>query len=224
MLESRNQGRETMRGNTEKKDEEREKRVYEASVTGSVSLLKQLMAEDLLTLARAAVTCFNETPLHVAAMLGHLNFTKYLLTKKPDMTMAVDSRGRSPLHLASANGYDELVNILLLANSDACLIRDEDGRTPLHLAVMKCQVEVMRKLFSARRQVIWYKLDEGETILHSTVKQNRLGVVKLLLEQVGEVDFLNSKDDYGNTVLHTSTALKQFEVNRKKIQIIQHVL
>ena len=64
--------------------------------------------------------------------------------------------------------------------------------------------------------MIWYKLDEGETILHSAVKQNRLGVLKLLLEQVGEVDFLNSKDDYGNTVLHTSTAWKQFEVNRKK--------
>ena len=127
--------------------------------------------------------------------------------------------------MASANGYDELVSILLLANSDACLIRDEDGRTPLHLAVMKGQVEVVRKLFSARRQVIWYKLDEGETILHSAVKQNHLGVLNLLLEQVGEVDFLNSKGDYGNTVLHTATTLKQFEVNRNFFfQIIQHVL
>ena len=67
---------------------------------------------------------------------------------------------------------------------------------PLHLAVMKGQVEVVRKLFSARRQVIWYKLDEGETIQHSSVKHNRLGVLKLLLEQVGEVEFLNSKHDY----------------------------
>ena len=71
------------------------------------------MAEDALTLARVAITCFNETPLHVAAMLGHLDFTKYRLTHKPNMTMAVDSRGRSPLHLASANGYVEMVNILL---------------------------------------------------------------------------------------------------------------
>ena len=34
----------------ERKDKEREKKVYEASVTDSVSLLKQLMAEDALTL------------------------------------------------------------------------------------------------------------------------------------------------------------------------------
>ena len=100
-----------MRGKMERRDEERKKRVYEASVT--------------------TFTGFNETPLHVAAMLGHLDFTKYLLTQKPDMTMEVDSRGCSPLHLAFANGYDELVSILLLANFDACLIRDEDGRTPL---------------------------------------------------------------------------------------------
>ena len=107
---------------------ERKKRkgyVYEAS--GSVSLLKQLMAEDSLTLARVAVTL---TPLHVASMLGHLDVTNYLLTQKPDMTMAVDSRGCSPLHLASANSYVEMVNILLLANSDACLIRDEDRKNP----------------------------------------------------------------------------------------------
>ena len=121
----------------ERKDDERKKRLYEALLdcgeetwkrkmrkerkgcmkhqTGNVSLLKQLMAKDPLTLARAAVTCFNETPLHVATMLGHLDFTNSLLTKKPDMTMAVDSRGRSPLHLASANGYVEMVNTLLSA-------------------------------------------------------------------------------------------------------------
>ncbi|KAL6330684.1 hypothetical protein AAG906_009112 [Vitis piasezkii] len=107
------------------------------------------MAKDPLPLARAVVTCFNETPLH-----------------------AVDLRRRSPLHLASANGYVEMVNILLSADPNACLIRDEDGRTPLHLAVMKGQVEVTRKLVGARPQATRYKLDQGETILHSVLKQN----------------------------------------------------
>ncbi|KAJ9688057.1 hypothetical protein PVL29_014014 [Vitis rotundifolia] len=198
--------------------EVREKSLYEASVTGSVNSLKQLMAKDPLTLARAAVTCFNETPLHVAAMLGHLDFANYLLTHKPDMTMALDLQGRSPLHLASANGYVEMVNILLSANPDACLIRDEDGRTPLHLAVMKGQVEVTRMLVGARPQVTRYKLDQGETILHSAVKQNRLGALKLLVELVGEVEFVNSKDDYGNTVLHTATALKQYETAKYLVE------
>ena len=89
---------------------------------------------------------------------------------------------------------------------------------------MKGQVEIVRKLFGARPQVARYKLDQGETILHSAMKQNRLGVLKLLLELEGEVKFLNSKDDYGNTGLHTATALKQFEVNTKfNFQIRQQV-
>ena len=68
-------------------------------------------------------------------------------------------------------------------------------------------------LVGARPQVTRYKLDQGETILHSAVKQNRLGALKLLVELAGEdVEFVNSKDDYGNTVLHTATALKQYEV------------
>ena len=139
------------------------------------------------------------------------------------MTMVVDSQERSPPHLASANGYVEMVNILLSINSDACLIQDEDGSTPLHLAVKKGQFEIVRKLFGARRQVVRYKLDQGETIMHYAVKQNRLGVLKLLLELKGEFEFLNSKDDYGNTVLHTATALKQFEVNTKFIFQIRQV-
>ncbi|XP_010656152.1 ankyrin repeat-containing protein At2g01680 [Vitis vinifera] len=151
-------------------------------------------------------------------MFGHLDFASYLLTHKPDMTMALDLRGRSPLHLASANGYVEMVNILLSANPDACLIRDEDGRTPLHLAVMKGEVEVTRMLVGARPQVTRYKLDQGETILHSAVKQNRLGALKLLVELAGEVEFVNSKDDYGNTVLHTATALKQYETAKYLVE------
>ena len=35
--------------------------------------LKQLMAEYLVALARASVMCFNETVLHIAAMLGRLD-------------------------------------------------------------------------------------------------------------------------------------------------------
>ncbi|RVX05336.1 hypothetical protein CK203_013582 [Vitis vinifera] len=107
------------------------------------------MAKDPLTLARAVVTCFNETPTPRGGF----------------------ARG-SPLHLASANGYVEMVNILLSADTNACLIHDEDGRTPLHLAVMKGQLRSQGSWSGARPQATRYKLDQGETILHSVLKQN----------------------------------------------------
>ncbi|KAJ9688015.1 hypothetical protein PVL29_014003 [Vitis rotundifolia] len=192
----------------------RERRLYEASVNGSVNSLKQLMAEDPLSLARASVTCFDETPLHIAAMLGHLDFAKALASHKPDMAMAIDLQGRSPLHLASANGHVEMANMLLQLNSNICLICDEDGRTPLHLAVMKGHVEVTRELVRARPEVTGHKLDHGETILHSSVRHNRLGALKMLVESVREAEFINARDDYGNTVLHTATTLKQLKTVR----------
>ena len=175
------------------------------------------MVEDPLALARASATCFDETPLHIAAMLGHLDFAKALASHKPDMAMAIDLQGHSPLHLASANGHIEIVNMLLSLNSNKCLIYDEDGRTPLHLAVMKGHVEVTRELVRARPEVTGHKLDHGETILHSSVRHNRLGALKMLVESVRKAEFINASDDYGNTVLLTATTLKQLEVKFSSI-------
>ena len=145
----------------------RENRLYEASMNGNVNSLKQLMEEDPLALARASVTCFNETLLHIAAMLGHVDFAKAILNHKPDMAMAIDFQGRSPLHLAAANGYNQIVNILLLCHPNACIIRDEDGRMPLHLAVMKGQVEVIRELVTAWPEAAGPALWRGGPKRHS---------------------------------------------------------
>lgn len=193
----------------------REKLVYEASVSGSVDSLKQLLAEDPLALARAVVTCFDETPLHVAAMLGHLELVKFIILQKPDMSAAVDSQRRTSLHLAAANGYVEIVHDLVSVNPNVCLFRDQDGRTPLHLAVMKGHVEVITKLVQSGPEVVRYRLDQGETILHLAVKQNRLDALKLLFQLgMDDGDLVNAKDHHGNTILHTAAGLKQMEVNR----------
>ncbi|CAK9144160.1 unnamed protein product [Ilex paraguariensis] len=190
----------------------REKRVYEASLSGNVESLNELMQEDRLTLARASVvTCFNETPLHIASMLGHVDFAKALLHYKPDLVREIDSQGCSPLHVSSANGFVEIVKVLLMVDSDVCLLRDEDRRTPLHLAVMKGRIEVVKELIQARPEVIWYGLEGGETILHLCVTYNRFEALKLLVELCGNDDLVNVKDDNGNTILHTATAQKQLE-------------
>ncbi|XP_039164312.1 ankyrin repeat-containing protein BDA1 [Eucalyptus grandis] len=115
----------------------RERRLYEASLGGCVESLAQLLQEDGLILARVPVTCFDETPLHVACMQGHVHFAKVLLAHKMDLAMELDLQGRTPLHWASANGYVEIARELLQSDPLACLVHDEDGWTPLHLATMK---------------------------------------------------------------------------------------
>ncbi|GMP62723.1 hypothetical protein CsSME_00024713 [Camellia sinensis var. sinensis] len=190
----------------------RENMLYEASVSGNTESLKKLIEEDRLTLSRSSLTCFDENPLHIAAMQGHLDFGKALVTLKKDLVSDLDSKGRSPLHLASANGYIEIVKVLLMANPSVCLVRDEDGRTPLHVAAMKGRVDVVNQLVRARPEVAKFQLDRGQTVLHLCVEYNRLEVLKLLIRfRTVEDTWVNDKLDNGNTILHIATNLKQVE-------------
>ncbi|KAF8400553.1 hypothetical protein HHK36_013852 [Tetracentron sinense] len=188
-----------------------ERRLYEASLSGNVLSLNELMEKNELILDKISVTCFDETPLHVAAMRGHVDFAKAILSRKPKLATELDSDGYSPLHLASAEGYVDIVRDLLLQGTDLCLARDQDGRTPLHLAAAKGRVDVIKELVQARPEVTRVTVDRGETVLHLCVKHNRLEALKLLVESENDDEFVNSKDDDGNTILHLATAKKQIE-------------
>lgn len=195
-----------------------EGRLYEASLGGCVKSLAQLLQEDRLILARPSVSCFDETPLHVACMLGHVHFAKALLAHKKDLAMELDSQGRTPLHLASMNGYVEIVRELLQSDNFACLVHDKDGRTPLHLATMKGQINVVKELVKARPEVAKHRVSHGQTALHLVVRHNRLETLKVLVEMVRYGDLVNAQDDEGNTILHLATANKQIETVKYLLQ------
>ncbi|KAL3747180.1 hypothetical protein ACJRO7_016027 [Eucalyptus globulus] len=196
----------------------REKRLYEASHDGCVESLAQLLQEDRPILARASVTCFDETPLHVACMLGHVPFAKALLAHKRDLAMELDSQGRTPLHLASANGYVEITRELLQLEPRACLVHDEDGRTPLHLATMKGRSNIVIELVKVRPETAEHRQSHGQTALHLGVSHNRLETLKVLVETVRDGDLVKAQDDEGNTILHLAAAHKQIETVKYLLQ------
>uniref|UniRef100_A0A6P3YR62 ankyrin repeat-containing protein BDA1-like n=1 Tax=Ziziphus jujuba TaxID=326968 RepID=A0A6P3YR62_ZIZJJ len=192
-------------------------RLYEASAEGCTASLNSLMEEDPRILSKISLNSLGETPLHISASLGHLNFTKQLVSQKPKLAEELDLLKRSPLHLASAEGHTEIVKALIEVNKDMCLVRDEDGKIPLHYAAMRGRVEVIEMLISAEPKSIQEKLNEGETVLHLCVQYNQLEALKVLVGSILEGDiqndeFLNSKDqEYGNTILHLAVMLKQIE-------------
>ncbi|XP_023925884.2 ankyrin repeat-containing protein BDA1 isoform X1 [Quercus suber] len=188
--------------------------LHKASENGCMVTLHRLIQKDPHILEKISLTPFNETPLHISALLGHVDFTRALLALKPQLAMDLDFHKRCPLHLASANGHVEIVHALLRANEDACLVYDQDGRTPLHYAAMRGNIEVVKALIFAKRDLTRVVLDGGETVLHLCVKYNQLETLKLLVEPVkDDGEFLNSKDhDGGNTILHIAVMLKQIEI------------
>ncbi|XP_059640417.1 ankyrin repeat-containing protein BDA1-like [Cornus florida] len=188
-----------------------DRRLYEASLCGSVLALNKLMQEDELILDRVSVTCFHETPLHIAAMRGHVGFTQALLIRKPKLATELDSLGHSPLHLASIEGHVEVVRELVHVNIDVCDFRDLDGRTPLHLAAIKGRVGVIEELTRTRPKSAHERLGRGETVLHLCVRYYRLEALKYLVESTGDKDLVNSIDQDGNTILHLAAIFKQME-------------
>ncbi|KAF5480465.1 hypothetical protein F2P56_001213 [Juglans regia] len=183
--------------------------LYEASLDGSVSTLDSLMQRDRLILHKISLTSFTETPLHIAALLGHLQFTKALLKRKPQLVEKVDSSGRTAFHLACAEGHTQVVKALLQANMDMCLVSDQEKRIPLHLAAMRGHLEVIKELRIAHPGSISQVNLYGDNVLHLCVRYNCLDALKLLVESVNDEDFVNSKDNDGNSILHLAVMLGQ---------------
>ncbi|KAL9172321.1 hypothetical protein ABFS82_03G038000 [Erythranthe guttata] len=166
-----------------------ETKLFEAAAKGNINSLQKLLKDDPLILDRVVVNCFSETPLHVAALLGHTDFVKEIIKAKPEFT----------------------IEALLSVETRTCLARDKNGLTPVHLAALKGRFEVMKMLLREKPEAARVTTYRGENILHLCVKQYQMEPLKLLVTTVGDPAFVNSKDVDGNTVLHLAVADKQVE-------------
>ncbi|XP_028793211.1 ankyrin repeat-containing protein At5g02620-like [Neltuma alba] len=203
-------------------DDDRMRVLYEASYEGSVSTLNMLIQQDPLILHRiSSRTILIETPLHISALLGHLEFTKALLARKPKLALELDSFRSTPLHVASAEGHIDVVKQLLLYYDEACFVRDQEGRIPLHYAVIRGRPEVVKELIRVKPESS-KTLDKGKTIFHLCVAYNHLQIMKALIELAIDdtYELLNERDlDGMNTILHLAVMLKQVETVRYLMSI-----
>ncbi|KAM7497907.1 hypothetical protein LguiA_022321 [Lonicera macranthoides] len=185
-----------------------------ASMSGNIDTLKKLIQNDPLILDRVLATSFNENPLHIAVLRGHLNFVKILLCHKQELANALDDFRRSPLHLASGGGYTDIVHELIIINPEMCSTCDRDGKIPLHFAAYKEHVYIMDLLIKARPELVKAIFDNNETLLHFCVKHNRTEALKVLVKWLRDIDdcaFVNTKDNRSNTILHLAVIEKQMQ-------------
>ncbi|XP_058193235.1 ankyrin repeat-containing protein At5g02620-like [Rhododendron vialii] len=187
-------------------------RLNEAEINENVTSLHE---GNEFNLEGAMMKCFNWTPLHVAASRGQQELFQKLLHSNPELAKALDSQQQSLLHLASANGHIEIVKALIQVRPEMCLARDRDGTNPLHIAAMRGKLEVLDELVKANPHAARARVDRGEreTILHLCVKYNQLKFLSILLEKYFKgKEFVNTKDNAGNTILHLAVVARRFEI------------
>ena len=78
---------------------------------------------------------FINTPLHIAASYGNIQFGLELMNLKPSFARKLDSNRFSPIHLALQNGHIELVRRLLQLDGDLVRVKGREQLTPLHYVV-----------------------------------------------------------------------------------------
>ncbi|KAI8525317.1 hypothetical protein RHMOL_Rhmol13G0221100 [Rhododendron molle] len=186
----------------------------EAAIKGDTDSLIAIIQKDPLILHKFADGCFNgaASPLHVAASNNRTRFVEELLHRQPELTEVLDSQLRSALHLASAKGHDEIVKVLVKANPEMCLVRDREGKNPLHMAAVKGKINALKELVGACPEAARDRVDRNETILHLCVKHNQLESLEKLLDIIQGQDFVNAKDNDGNTILHLAILYKRFKI------------
>ncbi|KAI3959426.1 hypothetical protein MKW98_019016 [Papaver atlanticum] len=195
--------------------------LYGISVRGYVNELEEWRHRNPQLSLNQKFTVHGRTPLHIAAMCGHVKFAEKLCSFDSRLTTEVDSHRLTPLHLAAARPSLSMVNQLLEANRDVCMEKDKDGRTPLYLAVMQDRYKTMRELILKKPEAYHIRYDQNQTILHLCVKHDSLISLKLLMAKdlphgdalsVGlNAISIDSKDDDGNTILHLAAKSKQAE-------------
>ncbi|XP_028752066.1 serine/threonine-protein phosphatase 6 regulatory ankyrin repeat subunit B-like [Neltuma alba] len=194
-------------------EEDRMRVLYEASYKGCVSTLNSLLQEDPGILQKiSSQAIFIETPLHISASHGHLEFTKTLLSHKPELALERNSLQGTPLHLASAEGHMNIVKQLLKYGEEASFVRDQEGRIPLHYAVIRGRREVVLELSRAKPESARLHDDNGENIFHLCVMYNHLEILKdLMALHIHDTNkLLIERDSDGkNTILHLAIMLKQ---------------
>ncbi|KAH7838984.1 hypothetical protein Vadar_033400 [Vaccinium darrowii] len=189
--------------------------LYEAAITGNIDSLHEIIKKDELILDKFAAGCFyGPSPLHVATSKGRLHFVEELLRLQPELTEVLDSQQRSALHLASAKGHDEIVKVLVKADRKMCLVCDRGGKNPLHVAAERGRISVLQELVGTCPEAARVRVKGDATILHLCVKHNQLESLEKLLEVIQDRDFVNAKDNDGNTILHLAILHKRFEITR----------
>jgi ankyrin repeat protein len=187
-----------------------------AAQKGSIDDLYSLIGEDAYILDKINETPFVETPLHIAASEGHIQFAMEIMQLKPSFARKLNRDGLSPMQLALQNRQIRLVLLLLDVDEDLVRVHGKGGVTPLHYVAQTGDLDLLAKFLKVCPKSIEDVTTRRETVLHIALKYNKLDAFQLVLgwlrrawfrnASLWEEKLLNWQDEEGDTLLHIAVS------------------
>ena len=121
-------------------------------------------------------------PMHCAALLGHLEAIKFLITDLNCDPNSTDYKNRTCVHLSAQGGHLHVVKYFIeqLHCDPSCLTVNRS--TPLHSATLKGQQNVVQYLILEQHCDPMCTSKDNDTPLHIAARYGHLEIVKFLVE------------------------------------------
>ncbi|XP_013386790.1 transient receptor potential cation channel subfamily A member 1 homolog, partial [Lingula anatina] len=165
--------------------------IFWAAENNHVSCLQVLLKNPKVTKLIDEPDRYGNTPLHIAAQLGHINCVKLLM----EHNAMVDDKNedeQTPLHLAAM--YDQPLVVRELVNKQKTIIYDgdEDSNTALHLAALAGHQRVMDVLLDLGAGVETRNA-KGWTALDCAAYMGKVKAAETLLKAHSPIDPLDKE-------------------------------
>jgi hypothetical protein len=150
---------------------------------------------------------YDETPLHYASRIGHVEIAKLLLENGASVE-SKDGLDGTPLHRAAYNGHKNIVQLLINSGAKVDVEGDRFGQTPLFSAAGRGYTEIADLLLSKGANIN-AENSHGYTPLHFAAIKGHKGVVELLIRKGANV---NKRSKDGVTPLDQALVERNHEV------------
>ena len=204
--------------------DERIEKVKKAAEQGNIDEFYKIIKGDVKLLEDINEIPFVDTPLHIAASVGHTLFAMEMMRLKPSFAKKLNPDGLSLVHLALQNGKTQMVSRLLQVDGDLVSVKGREGITPLHYAAGTYDhIHLLAKFLLLCLDSIKDVTIRNETALHIVMKYKNLEAFNVLVGWLVsnrskdalfyEKTIPNWKDEEGNTVLHIAVSKKQIQAS-----------
>ncbi|XVF83554.1 hypothetical protein PTKIN_Ptkin16aG0498300 [Pterospermum kingtungense] len=162
-----------------------------AASEGNVSDLYRLIQRDGNVLRRIDEVEFIDTPLHIAAAAGCIDFAMEIMSLKPSFARKLNHEGLSPIHIAVEKGHTELVLNLMENAKDLVRVKGKKGETSLHYVTTREEnPQLLLRFLEDCPESIRDVTTENQTALHISVRNNKEEALKILCEMLTKTDYV----------------------------------